>query len=228
VAKRREGLDFVTFNGIVVRKVMVRQAAKYYELAFRLFTGSVLLRQLESMGELSSLAQLRAVLAADVADELCPWRDVAGLLVPEPALEALIGEIASGGIPDLEALQARCGQLHADYDRQEWSWCARLIETRAGQQLATMPAACLITIVEQWRESVVKYNNMVIQDAAREFDPDMKLGYGIDGDSAGRDADFQAVRGTHEANGFVRGVRADSDQATARAERAVRLLSGLA
>ena len=227
-AKAREGQEFLNFNGIAVQKMLVRTSARYYEIAIRLFVGECLLRKLESLGQPADLAGLRAGLAADVASELYQWLDVSGLFVPQPALAALRAQVVSGEIADLGAFQDRCEQLHADYDRHEWSWCARLIETRTGQPLGSMPAATLIELIEQWRDTTVKFNNMVVQDAAREFDPDMKLSYGIDGDEAVREADFAAVRGSHDRNQFVLGVREDSERSTARAQRALDLLSALA
>jgi hypothetical protein len=227
-AKAREGQEFLNCNGIAVQRLLAKTSARYYEIALRLFTGSCLAQKLESIDPPASLPELRRVLAAEVAAELHPWVDVAGLLVPEPALGQLLADVVDGSIPDLDAFQAGCARLHREYERHEWAWCARLLEQRVGEPLATIQPDRLAQVIEQWRDAAGKFNNMVIQDAAREFDPDMKLSYGIDGDGASRDADFQAVRGNHADNGFVAGVREDSQRTAARAQRALDLLSALA
>ena len=43
-----------------------------------------------------------------------------------------------------------------------------------------------------------------MSDARKEFDATVKIGYGVDGESTVRDADFDAVRGTFEDNAFVK------------------------
>jgi len=227
-ADARPGQDTLNFSGISVQRLLLHNASRHYELAIRLFIGNCLVGKLEAMAERKTLAEVRAALAADVAPELYAWHDLAGLLAPEPVVAALVADVLTGDIADLAAFQQRCRQLHADYERQEWAWCARLIETRTGEPLTTIGAARLAELVEQWREAVVKTNNMVLQDAGREFDVDMRLGYGLAGDRELRDADFEAVRGTHADNAFVRDVREESERAGRRAEQALALLSGLA
>ncbi|NJD11794.1 MAG: DUF4954 family protein [Gemmatimonadetes bacterium] len=225
--KAREGQDFLNFNGIAVQKLLVKTSARYYEIAIRLFIGECLARKLESLGQAATLAERRAGLAADVAPELYPWVDLGGLLAPQPVVAALLARVTSGALADLDAFLRACRAIHRDYEKHEWSWCARLIAQRTGQDLATIPTAALIQLLEQWRETVGKFHNMVVQDAAREFDADMQLGYGIDGDAAVRAADFEAVRGAHVSNKFVLGVREDTERTNARAQQLIDRLSAL-
>ena len=82
----------------------------------------------------------------------------------------------------------------------------------------------LAAAVADWCDAAVKLNNMVIGDAEKEFAETARIGFGIDGDEAVRNADFEAVRGTFDANKFVRQLRQESDDIRARAEN---LLAGL-
>ncbi len=82
----------------------------------------------------------------------------------------------------------------------------------------------LAAAVGDWRDAAVKLNNMVLGDAEKEFDEATRTGFGVDGDESVRDADFESVRGTYDANKFVRQLREESEQIKARAER---LIDGL-
>ncbi len=67
----------------------------------------------------------------------------------------------------------------------------------------------IITFIMEWKESAIKLNNMILQDALKEFDITSHYGYGIDGDEHINNRDFEAVRGTFEGNKFVATLRTE-------------------
>ena len=58
--------------------------------------------------------------------------------------------------------------------------------------------------MDDWKTNSAKLNRMIVQDAAKEFDPTSQIGFGIDGGPEERAKDFESVRGTLEGNSFVR------------------------
>ena len=61
--------------------------------------------------------------------------------------------------------------------------------------------------VEEWREAVVKLDQMVYDDARKEFDLNSQTGFGVDGDAAQQKKDFISVRGSFQSNPFVVAVK---------------------
>jgi len=57
----------------------------------------------------------------------------------------------------------------------------------------------LKAVLEKWKTSSFKLLNMVEMDASKEFEGNVRLGFGIDGH---QDEDFEAVRGSFADNSF--------------------------
>ena len=224
----REGQEYLNFNGISVQLLLVKTACKYYEMAIKMFIGESLAKKLESHADLSRLTELRSLLFRESAGDLSAWLDINGLLVPEPMAEELVGHIVQGHIKTLDEVYTRLKGIHASYDAEEWKWCVKLIETRLHQSSETVSIDALKGLIEDWKTSALKFNNMVVQDALKEFDASTKLSFGIDGDDAVREADFAAVRGTPEGNSFVKGVKEDSLRIESRAKSNLEFLDRLA
>ena len=60
---------------------------------------------------------------------------------------------------------------------------------------------------------------MILGDAAKEFDNSSKIGFGVDGDEAVRDQDFDAVRGVLDENKFIKGIKEEIEQTELKAAK---------
>ena len=225
--KLSEGQEHVNFNGVLIHKKAVQTSCDNYEMAIRIFVGDCLLRKLAGLKGASAIKNVQAALADNVSGELVPWVDVNGLMMPEPAIVAFVNNVVGGKVKDVRAFQDQLSDIHAKYEHEEWSWCAKLIETRNQKPIRTLTADALKLIIEDWKTAARKLNTMILEDAQKEFNPESKLSYGIDGDAVVRDADFEAVRGTYDKNSFVRGVKEDSDMIESRANAAIEFLEHL-
>ena len=58
-------------------------------------------------------------------------------------------------------------------------------------------------MIELWKESVVKLDKLIYDDAKKEFNLNAKTGFGADGDEAQKHRGFELVRGSFENNPFV-------------------------
>jgi hypothetical protein len=61
----------------------------------------------------------------------------------------------------------------------------------------------IITLVELWKNSVVKLDQLIYNDAKKEFDLNSKTGFGVDGNEEQKHQDFESVRGSFDSNTFV-------------------------
>lgn len=216
-------LEYVNYNGIEIKRLLCRTAIKHYEIAIKAYLGGILADRLDTALDLKAKLNLPLELALvsrdtikSVAEE---WVDLLGLLAPQSKVERLCKEIETGETDHLELLELRLSQLHHAYDLNEGDWASEAWHAWTGKPLAEMSKSELIQAIEDWRDAVVKLDNMILNDAEKEFTGSTRIGFGIDGDSAIRDADFAAVRGTFESNKFVKELKAHSDEIRAWAER---------
>ncbi len=61
----------------------------------------------------------------------------------------------------------------------------------------------IIELVTKWKNAVVNLDNQLYLDAGKEFAVTVQTGFGLDGDSVTKHADFASVRGTFEKDKFV-------------------------
>jgi hypothetical protein len=132
------------------------------------------------------------------------WVDVGGMLMPQDRLTALQGQVESGAIGDLAALDAALDAMHAAYAGDEWAWVRWAYREVFGQDVeGEGPAA----VAAAYREAKAKFLGLVLNDATREFDAVAQTGFGADGTPEDAAAEFVAVRGDYDGNKFVREMR---------------------
>jgi len=74
-------------------------------------------------------------------------------------------------------------------------------------EAAAITAKDICTIVEKWREAVVGLDNLLYEDARKEFSLSAMTGFGADGNHQECLMDFEQVRGIFESNKFVSAVK---------------------
>ena len=105
----------------------------------------------------------------------------------------VINDLKSGSIKHCD-LNDRLTDIYKSYPGYSWEWCSELITRQTGTAPDKLSAADLGQIILDWKINAVKFSNMIMKDAEKEFDSGSKLGYGIDGDEKTGEMDFQAVR----------------------------------
>ena len=74
--------------------------------------------------------------------------------------------------------------------------------------LSVVTVEKLSELVSKWKKSVVDLDNMIYEDARKEFSLNAMTSFGADGDEAQRKEDFMQVRGSFfEADPFVMSVK---------------------
>ena len=97
--------------------------------------------------------------------------------------------------------------MHHNYYQLEWTWAWEIIQQWYGVSLETITAQKVIEIVNIWRDAVVKLDNLLYEDAQKEFSMSSQTGFGADGDHQQKKIDFEQVRGAFEDNSFVKTVK---------------------
>jgi hypothetical protein len=208
----------VTIDGAEVRRVLLRTGEKYYRAGLEMYLLGRIMSRIEAARSQygGDLAASMAVAAEAVFSE--DWIDLGGQLIPRARLDQLLQAIESGEIESADRLDRTLRAWHALYDRDEWAWISWASPKLLEISPAGMSPADAKDAARRWKQARTKFLNLILHDAAKEFDAATRTGFGLDGDPAARDEDFVAVRGTFEENAFVRQIRGEIAEVERRAD----------
>jgi benzoyl-CoA reductase/2-hydroxyglutaryl-CoA dehydratase subunit BcrC/BadD/HgdB len=152
--------------------------------------------------EFKNIDEVRAQLKPQTHKGSGEWVDLSGLIAPKNATEELLNSIEQNTLT-LDEIQKSLNNIHKEYYNYEWTWAKEKLEERWGKSINEVTYEDIISMVETWKESVVKLDKLIYDDAKKEFNLNSKTGFGVDGDEARKDQDFESVRGSFENNPFV-------------------------
>jgi len=104
---------------------------------------------------------------------------------------------------NLDEIQHEFEEMHYQYYNYEWTWATQKLEKHWGKAIQKVTVDEIITLVELWKNSVVKLDQLIYNDAKKEFDLNSKTGFGVDGNEEQKHQDFESVRGSFDSNTFV-------------------------
>lgn len=197
--------DLYSFHSAKIKNSSLKKGIKLYEIAIHKFLGNSIIKRLEEI-RFTSNEQIRQRLRPDTTIGSGEWADISGLIAPKSEIDRLMDGIESGEINRLKYINAEWERMHRNYYTYEWRWAYEKIEQFYGIDPEKITAADIIYIVEKWKEAVVGLDNMLYDDARKEFSLASRTGFGADGSRADKDLDFEQVRGDFENNPFVTAV----------------------
>jgi NDP-sugar pyrophosphorylase family protein len=216
--------DWVNYKGISIHRLLLKASRKYYEMALKIYIGQELIKRIEGVGSLSPLSEIHENLMVHGKDGTGRWVDISGLFSPACKIEALIDSVKSGKIGSITELHEALRDIFNNYNKYAWEWCAELIGRQTGSEPGNISVSTILRIITDWKINAVKFNNMILKDAEKEFDAGAKLGFGIDGDETTREMDFEVVRGVYNENKFISGLQKESAGIEEKADRLIALL----
>ena len=219
--------DIYSYQSGKIKNTSLRNGLKFYGMAIDKFLGNSLITRIMN-SEFESIEDLRKALVPTSEYGEGDWVDISGLIAPKNAVLDLLDDIQNGVLTDVEAVNVRFADMHAKYYRYEWKWAYRVIREYYGTDLSTASAEDLQAIVRRWKESVTGLDNMIYDDARKEFSLSAMTSFGADGDEAQMREDFMQVRGSFfEADPFVASVKEHIKVKSALGERVLDLLGRL-
>ena len=211
------------YNNCKIRHSSLHHGISLYTIGIQKFLGNSLISRLEDK-PLHSMADVYAALQPNVEVGLGDWVDLAGLIVPKHAVSALLDEIEQYK-HSLSDIQSIFEQMHKQYYEYEWVWALDKLEQVWGCPWTEVSLSQLRETVEQWKKAVVTLDEMVYEDARKEFNLNSQTGFGVDGDSKQAEADFEEVRGSFESNAFVQAVLKHIERKSALGDKILKQLS---
>ena len=194
--------DEYVFNNTSIAGNALERGISLYDMGIDKFLGNSVITRLYK-SDLHNEQELRDRLTPDSDKGKGDWVDLSGLIAPKNEVKKILEEIEEGKISDTGEIQKRFEILHNSYYEYEWNWASELLEWRLKKSIQEMTAKDILTIVKQWKKSVIELDQMLYSDAKKEFKLNAMTGFGNDGDSETRLADFEMVRGSFEKNSLV-------------------------
>jgi hypothetical protein len=198
--------EFFLYNNMKITRASLERGIILYQTGIDKFLGNSIIKKLENTN-FHTNEELRGRLIADQEHGLGEWIDVAGMIVPVSEIDKLLAEIEEGSINSLETLSLKFEKFHKSYYEWEWTWAAATIEEEEQKPVSEFKPKDVIRIVERWKKSVVDLDNLLFEDAKKEFNLSSMTGFGIDGSDLEKQLDFEQVRGVFESNTVVSAIR---------------------
>ncbi|MFW6100083.1 MAG: DUF4954 family protein, partial [Bacteroidota bacterium] len=217
---------YVPYNGLHIPRLMLRTAQKYYEIGIKVYLGSELVKYLEK-SDATTFEDLKKGFIHNNENEKGKWVDISGMFASQEDINQLCEKVKEGPVASIDDLLGELRKIYDSYPASSRAWCCDLIAERIGVQFKDITKDHLIGIINDWKENAEKMNNMIVKDAQNEFSASSNIGFGIDGDQETRDKDFEAVRGSFEANSFVQGLKKEIEEIGRKADALIEKLEAM-
>jgi hypothetical protein len=198
--------DFYSYENTKITRYSLERGISLYTVGIIKFLGNSLISRIEK-GDCSTLDNLRETLRSTSAYGTGKWVDLAGIFAPQELVENLLDRIEKGDITHLPEIEKEFHQWHSGYYEMEWTWARELIEQEFNCMLDSITPEEVIAIIETWRKAVVDLDEMLYEDARKEFRISAQTGFGTDGGAVECALDFSEVRGEFEHNPAVVAIR---------------------
>jgi len=196
-----EATEIYTYQNCHISNSSLVKGIDLYRIVINKFLGNSLINRLKGT-EFKTINEVRQQLKPGTNKGLGEWIDLSGLIAPKNEIDNLLNTIENEPI-NLEEIQHRFETMHQEYYNYEWTWAKQQLEEYWGKTIDKVTTEDIVDIVECWKTSVVKLDQLIYNDAKKEFDLNSRTGFGVDGNEEQKYQDFKSVRGSFESNPFV-------------------------
>lgn len=199
-----ETTELYTYQNCKIKNSSLVKGIALYQIGINKFLGNSLISKIEKVNP-ANFEELK--IALDKRDErgLGDWIDLSGLIAPKNEVEKLLAEIEDNKLA-LSEIREKLSEMHRNYYEYEWTWVQNKLEEYWDKPMKEIEKNDIISLVKLWKESVIKLDELIYDDAKKEFNLNSKIGFGVDGDEEQKHKDFESVRGSFEHNPFVKEV----------------------
>ena len=194
-----ESSDHYFYQRCKILNPSLNKGIRLYEIGINKFLGNSLIKRLEKIN-FKNKKEIQKRLKPDTPVGTGKWVDLAGLIAPEEIIKKLLSDIENEKINTLEQVDSYFKSIHDNYYTYEWTWVIDALQKRIGKTINEITVQDIIEQVEKWKKSVVDLDNMLYEDAKKEFSLNTKTGFGMDGEETDKQIDFEQVRGEFESN----------------------------
>lgn len=194
------------YHNTIIKISSLKKGIQLYNMGIMKFLGNSIIKRLEKT-QFKSIEEIRERLKPDTQYGLGEWIDMAGLILPKKLAEKVISNIQNEKYNSLEELNSHYAEIQNSYYDLEWTWAIKQIEIYLNKEIKEITISDVIRIVKEWKKAVIDLDNILYEDAKKEFTLTVQTGFGADGDDIEKQKDFENVRGLFNCNPFVLEVK---------------------
>ena len=199
-----ETTEVYTYQNCNIRNSSLVKGIDLYNIVINKFLGNSLINRLKDT-DFKTIDEVRQQLKPESSKGLGEWIDLSGLIAPKNEIDSLLNSIENAPI-NFEEIQSKFETMHHEYYNYEWTWAKQILEEHWRKAIEDITKEDIVIVVESWKTSVVKLDQLIYNDAKKEFDLNSRTGFGVDGNEEQKHLDFESVRGSFESNTFVKEV----------------------
>ena len=218
--------DMYSYKNAKIRNTSLNNGIRYYDMGIKKFLGNSIIQRL-SDSDIHSNEDIRKRLRPDTIVGIGDWIDIAGLIAPKSEATKLADLIQSGEKKRIQEINEAFSELADNYYVYEWTWAYSKIKEYYNIDPEKITSDDVIRIVEEWQKVVISLDNMIYEDAKKEFSLSFMTGFGADGDIEQQKKDFEQVRGDFNTNPFVKEVLDHIDRKRKLGDKMIEKLSTL-
>lgn len=218
-----ENVDSYLYQDMIITKRSLTKGLIYYNIGITKYLGNCMIHCFDGK-EVHTEAELQACFRSDCGDGNGEWVDISGLIIPMSAVDRLMDDIESEKINSLDGISDAFDEMNKHYRDYEWTWVYHHFKEYFSIDLHKITKAEAIRVVNKWKDSVVKLDSMLYDDARKEFSSVSMTGFGVDGGIKEKKSDFEQVRGDFETNPFVMEIAEHIKNKTAKANEIIGML----
>jgi len=122
-------------------------------------------------------------------------------------VDQLLDSIENKKVHSLEEINTAIRSIHKNYYTYEWSWAVDVMQHFYFVPVSEFSPTDVIEVTKKWMKAVLGIDQLLYNDAKKEFSLIKQTGFGIDGDKVVRQLDFDEVRGEFETHAEVSSIR---------------------
>lgn len=193
-----------SYQNCIIQNHALNKGIDFYKLGIYKFLGNSLISKIEKEKP-KTFKELVQKLNAKTERGLGAWIDLAGLIAPKREIQKLLMEIEHQSI-SLQEISIRLMANHKEYYELEWTWAQQKLEDFWKKPIEEVSKKEIVDFIDLWKDSVVRLDRLLYEDAKKEFDLSSMIGFGMDGNIEEKYRDFENVRGSFDENPFVKEV----------------------
>jgi len=219
-----ETTEVFAYRNTLISKSALEKGINLYDKAIYKFLGNSVISRLEKCN-VQTMEELTDCLKPKHSIGEGECSDLAGLIAPKTEISKLIKRIERKELASLEEIEQEFKNLHDHYYEYEWIWASELLVEKTGKKIEDLTINDIISLIKRWKESVIGLDQMLYEDAKKEFRLDSMTGFGMDGNKTTQKLDFEKVRGNFESNDFVNEIVSHIERKTLLGEKMLEKLA---
>lgn len=198
--------SLIELEGVFIKKSKISEAIKKYNLVIDIFIGDAIINETFNGSTILTIGESLNNLSNSTNKELEKWIDVSGMFSPESLIDNLLESIENSDLKNIVAIEKELDKIFENYSTNAFQWCLDLINKYYEKQNNRTKQEDIINIIESWKAAKIAVNNLILEDAKKEFQDKIKISFGVDGNQKRIKKDFEAVRGKFEENSFIKNI----------------------